>query len=96
VDLGRLVEPEGIVALGDDARATDDGVIDHDGVGQHEDAEVGAVVGAGHRIEGRRDVVDGIAGGELCSAKGQDEVLERDCLGTLPLTGSRCPGITAA
>ena len=85
VHVGRLVQAQRLIAFGDDAGAADDRIVDQHGIGQYEDAEVGAVVRAGHGIEGRRDVVDGVASGQLRSTQLEDELLERCRLGSLRL-----------
>ena len=76
VHLGGLVQAERVIALGDDSRAADHGVVDEDGIGQDEDPEVGSVIGARHGIERGRDVVHRVAGRQLRLAQGQDELLE--------------------
>ena len=85
VHIGRLVETQRLIALRDDPGTAHYRIVDHHGVGQNEDPEVGAVVRAGHGIEGRRDVVDGVASGQLRSTQLEDELLERCRLGSLRL-----------
>ena len=89
VYVGRLVQAQRLIALGDDAGAANDRIVDHHGVGKHEDAEVSAVVRAGHGIEGRRDVVDGVAGRQLRATQFEDELLECCGLSSLGLVGFR-------
>ena len=66
VHLGGLIEPqrrEG--SFRRHACSPDDRVIEQHDPGEHGHAEVGPVVRAGHGIERRRDIVDGVSGSEL-------------------------------
>ena len=76
VHVGCLIKAQRLITLGDDAGTTNEGVVDHHGVGQHKNAEVGAVICASHGVESRGDIVDGVAGGQLGAAQRQEELLQ--------------------